>query len=114
MVCNYVNHISTHVYQNTSRAKGTQEPRRNMSFRQRLLHSFGEYCDSTSIHGLAYLKSSQTFIEKLLWALIIITCFTLAGLLIFAHFKDADENPILTNIETISVQEIPFPAVTNG
>ena len=66
-----------------------------MSFKERLLQSGGEYCDSTSIHGLAYLKSSQTFIEKLLWALIIITCFTLAGLLIFGHFKDADENQIL-------------------
>ena len=83
-----------------------------MSLKERLLQSGGEYCDSTSIHGLAYLKSSQTFIEKLLWALIIITCFTLAGLLIFGHFKDADENQILTNIETISVQGIPFPAVT--
>ena len=117
MVCNYVNQPYIEFQHMRTRIPvGQRSPRllhrRNMSFRQRLLHSFGEYCDSTSIHGLAYLKSSQTFIEKLLWALIIITCFTLAGLLIFAHFKDSDENPILTNIETISVQELPFPAVT--
>ena len=83
-----------------------------MSFKQRLLQSAGEYCDSTSIHGISYLKSSQNFVEKLLWALIIITCFTLAGLLIFGHFKDSGENPVLTNIETMSVQGLPFPAVT--
>ena len=85
---------------------------RSMSIGQQVVQSAGEYCNSTSIHGLAYLKSSPTFIEKLLWALIIIACLLLATLLIIAHFQDADENPIMTNIQTISVQDIPFPAVT--
>ena len=85
-----------------------------MSFKQRLLQSAGEYCDSTSIHGLSYLKSSQTFVEKLLWALIIVTCFTLAGLLIFGHFKDTYENHCTLSIHaTDTCEKFAFSAHTS-
>ena len=80
-----------------------------MSLRQIISASIAEYLDSTTIHGLAYLIASRNIIEKLAWFGIILTCFTLAGLLISQGIEEAEENPIITSIETIPVQEIIVP-----
>ena len=74
--------------------------------------SVAEYFESTSIHGFSHLRASKTLLGRLLWILIIGSCFSLAALLICESIEEANDNPILTNIETISVQDIPFPAVT--
>ena len=74
--------------------------------------SVAEYFESTSIHGFSHLRASKTLLGRLLWILIIGSCFSLAALLICESIDEANDNPILTNIETISVQDIPFPAVT--
>ena len=83
-----------------------------MSLKQKMWQSVAEYFESTSIHGFSHLRASKTFLGRLLWILIIGSCFSLAALLICESIEEANDNPILTNIETISVQDIPFPAVT--
>ena len=83
-----------------------------MKIKEKLGKSFAEYFESTTIHGFSYLRASKTLFEKLAWILIIGTCFTLAGLLIWQSVEEAHENPVLTTIETISVKKVPFPAVT--
>ena len=83
-----------------------------MSLKQKLWQSIAEYFESTSIHGFSHLRASKTFLGRLLWILIIGSCFSLAALLICESIEEANDNPILTNIETVSVQDIPFPAVT--
>ena len=83
-----------------------------MSLKQKLWQSVAEYFESTSIHGFSHLRASKTLLGKALWILIIGSCFSLAALLICESIEEANENPILTNIETVSVQDIPFPAVT--
>ena len=83
-----------------------------MSLKQKMWQSVAEYFESTSIHGFSHLRASKTLLGRLLWILIIGSCFSLAALLICESIDEANDNPILTNIETISVQDIPFPAVT--
>ena len=40
------------------------------------------------------------------------TCFSLAGLLIWESIDEANRNPVLTTVETVPVKDVPFPAVT--
>ena len=44
------------------------------------------YCQSTTIHGFAYLVSGRDLCEKLFWAAVIITGFVLASLIIDQGF----------------------------
>ena len=83
-----------------------------MSLKETIIKSVTEYLESTSIHGFGYLSTGRNIIEKLLWLIIICTCFTLAALLIRQSIEEASLNPVMTNVETVQVQEVPFPAIT--
>ena len=84
-----------------------------MSLKETINKSVTEYLESTSIHGFGYLSTGRNFVEKALWLIIIIcTCFTLAVLLICQSIEEASLNPVMTNVETVEVREIPFPAIT--
>ena len=80
--------------------------------REKIGKSLAEYFESTTIHGFRYLCASKTLIERFAWIGIIGTCFSLAGLLIWQSIEESQQNPVLTTIETISVKEVPFPAIT--
>ena len=71
-----------------------------------------EYLGMTSIHGLRYLMDSRSIVEKLSWLIIICMSFGFCVHIIQSHFSDIDKKPILTTVEMVSVQEVPFPAVT--
>ena len=83
-----------------------------MNLRHEIVESLRGYLDSTTIHGFSYLGASKNVIERIAWIFIIGTCFTLAGVLITKSIEDANENPILTTFETVSVKDVPFPSVT--
>ena len=83
-----------------------------MSFRQTIINSLAEYFESTTIHGFSYLKASRNVLERLAWILIIGTCFILAAFLIHQSINEAHENPFMTNIETLHISKVPFPAIT--
>ena len=80
--------------------------------KEKISKSLAEYFESTTIHGFRYLRVSKTLIERFAWIGIIGTCFILAGLLIWQSIEESHQNPVLTTIETISVKEVPFPAIT--
>ena len=71
-----------------------------------------EYLGMTSIHGLRYLRDSRNIVEKVSWLIIICMSFGFCFHIIQSHFSDIDKKPILTTVEMVSVQEVPFPAVT--
>ena len=71
-----------------------------------------EYLGMTSIHGLRYLMDSRNIVEKVSWLIIICMSFGFCVHIIQSHFSDIDKKPILTTVEMVSVQEVPFPAVT--
>ena len=71
-----------------------------------------EYLGVTSIHGLRYLMESRNIVEKASWLIIICLSFGFCVHIIQSHFSDIDKKPILTTVEMVSVQEVPFPAIT--
>ena len=71
-----------------------------------------EYLGMTSIHGLRYLRDSRNIVEKVSWFMTICMSFGFCVHIIQSHFSDIDKKPILTTVEMVSVQEVPFPAVT--
>ena len=77
-----------------------------------LVQNASEYLSITSIHGLIYLHKSKNFFERSTWGLIIVSCILMSGVLIHKGLIEAEEDPIATTIEMISVKSIPFPAVT--
>ena len=80
-----------------------------MSLKDSITKSVTEYLESISIHGFGYLSTGRNILEKLI---IICTCFTLAALLIRQSIEEASLNPVMTNVETVQVREVPFPAIT--
>ena len=83
-----------------------------MKLKESIGKSINEYLDSTTIHGFSYLSSGRNILEKLAWMTIIFVCFTFAALLIQQSIEEARLNPVMTNVETVPIQQVPFPAIT--
>ena len=83
-----------------------------MSLKETIVNRVTEYLESTTIHGFSYLTSGRHVCERVVWLIIIGTCFTLAALLIHQSIEEANQNPVMTNVESIPLQDIPFPAIT--
>ena len=71
-----------------------------------------EYFSETSIHGLRYLVDGKNILEKVCWSLVVMVSLYFAGSMILTSIEDNEKAPILTTIETISFEDVPFPAVT--
>ena len=67
---------------------------------------------TTPIHGFRYLHEGRSFLEKLIWMLVIGSSFGLSFLMIQANLMEAQSNPILTTIDTTEITNVPFPAIT--
>ena len=83
-----------------------------MTLRDSISKSVNEYLESTTIHGFSYLSIGRGILEKLAWLVIICTCFTFAAFLIQQSLKEAKENPVMTTVESVPIQNVPFPAIT--
>ena len=72
---------------------------------------FKEFLESSTIHGLNYISKTRKFIQ-LMWVMVVLTGFTVAGVLIYQSFQAWTESPVKTTIETRQISEINFPKVT--
>ncbi len=70
------------------------------------------YFQETSIHGFHYVGEAGSLHKRLIWATLIIISFTMAALLMRSNLRDTKENPFVTSITTVPVQEVPYPAVS--
>ena len=67
---------------------------------------------SSTIHGLAYIGTSNRRLVKSFWIFVVISGFIISALMICQSFKAWSENPVTTMIETRPITEIKFPKVT--
>ena len=74
--------------------------------------NISEYFSETSVHGLRYLVDGKNILEKVCWSLVVMVSLYFAGSMILTSIEDNEKAPILTTIETISFEDVPFPAVT--
>ena len=72
---------------------------------------FKLFLESSTIHGLAYIASTKKLI-RLFWVFVVLAGFSGAGLLIYQSFQSWAENPVVTSIETLPIEEVRFPKVT--
>jgi hypothetical protein len=81
-----------------------------------MLHTFrGEvtrYLEETTIHGLRYLSHGRNYLEKFVWFVVIVASLSIATYLIAVNIHETYADPILTTIDTTSVKNVPFPAIT--
>ena len=73
-----------------------------------------EFLESSTIHGLSYIVNIKQNILKLFWLCVVITSFSIAGILIVNSVSNWNESPIDTTIETYPIQDLKeiFPNVT--
>ena len=70
-----------------------------------------EFLESSSIHGLAYISTTRRVV-RLFWVFVVITGFTVVGVLIHQSFSSWANSPITTTIDTLPISELKFPNVT--
>ena len=61
---------------------------------------FKEFLESSTIHGLGYISTSKTGLEKLTWASLVLTGFSLAAYLIVSSYIAMQDSPVSTSIST--------------
>ena len=71
-----------------------------------------EYLRNTTIHGLLYLSECKQLWEKLSWVLVISIASGFAFQMIYTSIDEFEREPIITTLETTSVVNVPFPAIT--
>ena len=74
-----------------------------------------EYLDNTTIHGFKYIINYKiSFLEKIIWSLVIIAMCVTGIHLVINAFNDWDEKPVLTKIDSITYPLVNerFPSVT--
>ena len=69
------------------------------------------FLESSSIAGLGRIASTRKY-ARLFWITIVFAGFTGAGIMINISFKQWEENPITTTIESRPITELTFPKVT--
>ena len=70
------------------------------------------FLESSTIHGLVYISTTEKKLVKTCWILVVIGGFTAAGYMIYQSFQDWHESPVKTTIETLPITKITFPKVT--
>ena len=76
------------------------------------MESVRTFFESSTIHGLSYISTTNRKVVRLFWLPVVIGGFTGAGYIIYESFDDWAEAPITTTIETLPIEDIIFPTVT--
>ena len=77
-----------------------------------LMVEVNEFFSSTSIHGFPYISHTQSRSTRIIWTLIVIAALGGASYFLYQTVKGFDEKYVSTTIETRSIQDYPFPAIT--
>ena len=60
---------------------------------------FGDFCESTSLHGYSYLYNSDSLILKLFWLIVILSMSTTAIFFLASNAKEYFDAKIQTSTE---------------
>ena len=70
------------------------------------------FFSSTSIHGFPYISDTQSKSTRIIWTISVLLAFLGASYFLYHTIDGFDEKYVSTTIESRSIQEFPFPAVT--
>ena len=80
-----------------------------------VINTLRDYSEAATVHGVSYVFSrSLPLIDRLVWGLVTITCFSLAVYWSITAYGNWQENLVVTSLKNpaMSVNNLPFPAVT--
>ena len=69
------------------------------------------FLESSTIHGLSHISTTRNC-TRVLWIVVVISGFSVSGILIYQSFNGWAESPVKTTIETRPIREITFPKIT--
>ncbi|KAB0798149.1 hypothetical protein PPYR_09142 [Photinus pyralis] len=87
----------------------------NVKFGQNSSRYFAEFCGSTSIHGLKYLRERDRYVIEKIWWIIVVSIATVGAFsLIYKTYMKWTTSPIVVTLAKTEtpIWKIPFPAVT--
>ena len=90
------------------------------------------FCESSTIHGTFFWSESATIWGKIIWVAIVVIGISGSGWIIdnsfkvktnlsknskeqhlkFLYFKAWADAPVITSVEQILIEQVPFPAIT--
>ena len=82
------------------------------SFFKSVLTELNRFAEETSIHGFTYLSRSHHLRSKIIWTAFLAVAFSSAAIMIGQNFEDTASHPLSTTLDTVSVTQVPFPAIT--
>ena len=91
------------------------KPWQTKSKRKRIVDTTKQYSSTTTIHGISYLTGDDiSGIERLLWAIVVLSAISIAVFQVASLYKNWQEQPVVTTLDTVAlpIEKIKFPAVT--
>ncbi|XP_059093651.1 uncharacterized protein LOC131888743 [Tigriopus californicus] len=73
---------------------------------------FAKFCESSTIHGTYFWGESRSTLGKSFWVLIVLFGVISAALIINNSFIAWKDNPVITSVTQIPIEQVPFPSVT--
>jgi hypothetical protein len=83
-----------------------------MSLRKQLKNTYENLLSKSTFHGVSQMVSSEKLIQKLFWALIMLSMYAYFSASVVSNVLEFLKYPVVTNINTIYEKEAVFPAVT--
>ena len=77
-----------------------------------ILQQINNFFEATTIHGFAYISKSQQRTTRIIWTLLVFAALGGASYILYHTVEGFGDKFVSTTIETRSIHEFPFPAVT--
>ena len=74
-----------------------------------------QYASVSTAHGISYIfEDGRFFIERIIWAAVVIAALAFAICMSISAFHNWKDNPVLTSVKTtgLPIEKIEFPAIT--
>ena len=77
-----------------------------------MLQRINEFFEATTIHGFGYMSINQTKTTRIIWTLIVLGATAAVSYFLYETLAGFKKNYTSTTVETRSVKNFEFPAVT--
>ena len=77
-----------------------------------MLKKLNEFFEATTIHGFVYISQSQARSTRIIWTLVVLAAAVVVTYFLTETVVGFSEKYVSTTIESQSIKEYPFPAVT--
>ena len=88
---------------------GNTMPKVNKGKKRYWGNKVDEFFSHSSIHGFVYFSGKRNAGDRIIWAFAILVSFIVAMIIIKWQIDESNADPLASNTETISVENVPFP-----